>query len=90
MFDLLLGCIEYLLALDSAARQPASPSWLTRHKTLIRVVVVMVMAPVVILLGLLLIDWLIHLGATGRKVVLGVLVIQLLGILAMLDRRRKA
>ncbi|MGY2226215.1 hypothetical protein HX881_30840 [Pseudomonas gingeri] len=89
MFDFILGILQGVDLLDSEAQKDNSPTWLRRHRKLIRVLFIICMYPFYAGLLILLIIWLINLGPVAQKVAMGVVAIQVLGLLALLDRRRR-
>jgi len=88
MLDRFIELLQGLSALDDYAHMEAAPAWIRRCRTLIRVAFVLCVLPAGVVALVWLLGWLHGLGATGWKVLGAIAVIQLLGILALLHRRR--
>lgn len=89
MIDLLGALLEFLGLLDSAAQKDGPPTWVRRHRKLIRMVYNVALFAVCLMGFLALLYWISGLGTTGRWVVIAIVGIQLAGLFALLSQRRK-
>lgn len=89
MIDLLGALLEFLGLLDSAAQKDGPPTWVRRYRTPIRILYNVALFAVCLMAFLALLYWVGGLGTTGRWVAIAIVGIQLAGLLALLNRKRK-
>ncbi|MPQ71617.1 MULTISPECIES: hypothetical protein [unclassified Pseudomonas] len=87
MIDLFIALLEFLGPLDSVAQADGPSTWARRNRKLIRVLYILCMLPLCVALLLLFIDWVAGLGIGGKRVVMVVVGMQLIGLFVLLRRK---
>ncbi|RON57898.1 hypothetical protein BK665_03330 [Pseudomonas frederiksbergensis] len=90
MLEFLSALLDAISLVDTEAQKEGNSTWSQRHRKLIRGLYTFCLISLCVAALVLLIQWLISLGPVGQKVAMGIGAIQLIGLLAFLDRRRKA
>ncbi|KAA0987950.1 hypothetical protein FQ192_18485 [Pseudomonas sp. ANT_J12] len=90
MPEFLVALLNALSLMDTSAPKEGQSTWTQRHRKLINVLFILCMLPFCVVGLVFLIQWLSNLGPVAQKVAMGVGAIQLIGLLALLGRRRKA
>lgn len=90
MLEFLAALLDAISLVDTEAQKEGHSTWSQRHRKLIRALYTLCLVSLCVAALVLLIQWLINLGPVGQKVAMGIGAIQLIGLFAFLDRRRKA
>jgi hypothetical protein len=80
--------LQGLSLLDTEAQSDGPPTWSRRHRKLIRGLLIVCLTPVCAVLCFLLVGWAMSLGPVAQKIVMGVVGMQVIGLVVLLSRRR--
>jgi hypothetical protein len=87
--DFLLALLQGLSLLDTEAQSDGPPTWSRRHRKLIRGLLIVCLTPVCAVFCFLLVEWVMSLGPVAQKIVMGVVGMQVIGLVVLLSRRRE-